>query len=221
MQLGFGRCKLAQEGVSDSSDFKANTRQMSYQIGTHRWMGSTQSSSQTQASYNANGQPEKVGSREYVWDALGRLIKVREESTSGVTPGKTLATYNYAYTYNHRGERISEATQGKTTSFLYEDGQLSAELDEAGKITRQYIYLAGQPIAVIDTPAGRPLSNKELSAHTTIALDAKNIIKSLLQAIAGGSDAGSREQTTWLHTNHLGAPEAATNSEGQIIWQAS
>lgn len=29
------------------------------------------------------------------------------------------------------------------------------------------------------------------------------------------------ETTNWLYTNHLGAPEAATNSEGQIIWQAS
>ena len=209
MQLGLGRCKLAQEGISDSSDFKANTRQMSYQSGTHRWMGSTENSSQTQASYNAIGQPEKVGSREYVWDALGRLIEVRQED-------KTLA----AYTYNHRGERIGKTTTGsqsknqQTTSFLYEDGQLSAELDEAGKITRQYIYLAGQPIAVIDTPAGSPLSNKELSAHTTIALDAKTIIKHLWQAIAEGGDAGSREQTTWPHTTHLGALEAATNSEG-------
>ena len=175
-------------------------------------MGSKQSDGHSQASYNANGQPEKVGSREYVWDALGRLIKVREESTSGVTPGKTLVTYTYAY--NHRGERISKATQGKTTSYLYEGGQLSAVLDEPGKITRQYIYLAGQPIAVIDTPAGSPLSNQELSAHPTIALDAKNIIKHLWQAIAGGGDASSREQTTWLHTNHLGAPEAANNSEG-------
>jgi RHS repeat-associated protein len=31
-----------------------------------------------------------------------------------------------------------------------------------------------------------------------------------------GTDAG----LAWLHTNHLGAPEAATNAQGQLVWRA-
>lgn len=46
-----------------------------------------------------------------------------------------------------------------------EAGQISAELGEHGRIQRQYVYLADQPIAVIDTPDGKALSNNELSAQ--------------------------------------------------------
>ena len=148
-----------------------------------------------------------MGNRDYVWDALGRLVEVREE-------GKPLA----AYAYSHRGERIGKTAQGQGTSYLYEDGQVSAELNANGQITRLYLYLDGQIIAVIDTPQGKLLSKEELSAPALLGLDAQNILKRLWQSIAGNDAA---EQTAWLHVNHLGAPEAATDSSGQLIWQAS
>ena len=159
------------------------------------------------AKYNANGQPQQIGSREYVWDALGRLVEVREED-------KSLASY----TYNHRSERIGKTARGQSTSYLYEDGQVSAELNEQGQITRQYLYLAGQIIAVIDSPQGNPLSKEELSAHVLLGQDAQNILKHLWHSLAGSD---GQEQTAWLHANHLGAPEAATDASGQLIWQAS
>jgi YD repeat-containing protein len=208
-----GRRVLAQEGVTDASDLKTNTRQAAYQPGSHRWLADDKT--QAPAQYNANGQPNQIGSREYVWDALGRLLKVRQKD-------KTLASYSY----NHRGERIgksigkttSPAAPGQTTRYLYEDGQVSAELNEQGQITRQYLYLAGQSMAVIDTPQGNPLSKEELAAHVSLGLDAKNILKHLWRSLAGSD---GQEQTAWLHTNHLGAPEAATDPSGQLIWQAS
>ena len=131
-----------------------------------------------------------------------------------------------SYTYNHRGERIRKTSSGKTTSqttaYLYESGLLTAELNEAGRITRQYIYLADMPIAVIDTPDGKALSTKELSAGNLFGLDLQNIVKGAWNALTRSkTDASPTEQTAWLHTNHLGAPEAATNSEGQLIWQAA
>ena len=104
-----GRRVLSQEGVADASDLKTHTRQVKYEPGSHRWLGDTEA----QAKYNANGQPGQVGSREYVWDALGRLVEVREEST-GSALGKTLASYSYS----HRGERIGKAAQGQSTSYL-------------------------------------------------------------------------------------------------------
>ena len=78
------------------------------------------------------------------------------------------------------------------------------------------------PIAVIDTPQGKLLSNQELPAHVSLGLDLQIIVKSAWNALTSGvTDRDKAETTNWLHTNHLGAPEAATNSEGQIIWQAS
>jgi RHS repeat-associated protein len=201
---------LAQEGIADSEDLQTATRKVSYQSGSHRWLGDG-TKRITQVSYNANGQPGKVGSHEYVWDALGRLVEVRQEN-------KTYA----AYTYNHRGERvgktINKTAQGQTTRYLYENGQVAAELNEAGQITRQYLYLADQPIAVIDSPFGKSLSNPDLPAQSTLRQDVQTILKSLWHGITSGD---TKEHTTWLHSNHLGAPEAATDATGQLIWQAS
>ncbi|MFX0591149.1 hypothetical protein ACOARS_13625, partial [Glaesserella parasuis] len=76
-----------------------------------------------------------------------RLEQVSEQ-------GASLARYRY----NHRGERIAKHTgkaQGGSRAYLYESGQLSAELDAQGHITRQYIHLGQWPLAVIDTPQGR------------------------------------------------------------------
>ncbi|MCW8200944.1 hypothetical protein D8B23_21780, partial [Verminephrobacter aporrectodeae subsp. tuberculatae] len=88
------------------------------------------------------------------------------------------------------------------------DRQLSAELDAQGRITRQYIYLANRPIAIIDTPAGRPLAD----APRGVLADLKIIVQ-------GWFD--QAEKIVWLHANHLGAIEAATDAQGQLAWQAS
>lgn len=47
------------------------------------------------------------------------------------------------------------------------------------QITRQYIYLADQPIAVIDTPQGKSLQKEKLLAPVLLGLDAQNILKHL------------------------------------------
>ena len=74
--------------------------------------------------------------------------------------GKRLETASYQY--DHRGLRNSKTLHGEkgnaqstTTHYLYsEDKQLLAEISADGKITRQYVYLADMPIAVIDTTQG-------------------------------------------------------------------
>jgi RHS repeat-associated protein len=218
-----GRRVLAQENIGDTADMRSQTRQVHYQAGSHRWLGETLGKDKAApAQYNANGQPGKVGQREYVWNALGQLTEVRQED-------KTLASYSY----NHRAERVGKTITSPASSssrsissvqtqhYLYEDGQLAAELDAQGQIERQYLYLADQPIAVIDTPEGRTLSKEKLLPLYSIGLDAKNILKHYWSNTVG-SWLGSAvdEQVSWLHTNHLGAPEAATDSAGQLIWQA-
>ena len=101
------------------------------------------------------------------------------------------------------------------------NGQLSAELNKDGQITRQHLYLADQPIAVIDTPEGKPLLKEKLSAHESLGLDAKNIINYWVEVLTSTASNSGSEQISYLHTNHLGAPEAATDKQGQVIWQAS
>jgi YD repeat-containing protein len=82
--------------------------------------------------YSPSGQPERLGQREYVWDALGRLMEVRQEA-------KPLARYQY----DHRGLRTSKTVGPNTSHTLYdESSQPLAELDASGRITRQYVWQA-------------------------------------------------------------------------------
>ncbi|MCW5255085.1 hypothetical protein D5038_01490 [Verminephrobacter aporrectodeae subsp. tuberculatae] len=189
---------LSQQGVETQDELQKATQQTRYPAQSHRWSEEqAQGATAVLARYDANGQPTQIGQREYQWDALGKLTEVREKGTS-------LARYHY----NHRGERISKTTASSSTAYLYEDRQLSAELDAQGRITRQYIYLANRPIAIIDTPAGRPLAD----APRSVLADLKIIVQ-------GWFD--QAEKIVWLHANHLGAIEAATDAQGQLAWQAS
>jgi len=55
-----------------------------------------------------------------------------------------------AYTHNARGERVIKQAAGTTTHYLYDRaGNLIAETDGLGTATREYIHLAGLPLALV------------------------------------------------------------------------
>jgi RHS repeat-associated protein len=200
---------LSQQGAENQTDLVTGTQRSQFQDGSHRLQFGA---GQGESAYNTNGQPERVGSREYVWDALGRLVEVREEA-------KPLAQYQY----DHRGLRIGKtvgsavnkgAQNTEFTQFtLYDESrQPLAELNAQGQIQRQYIWLADLPLAVIDTPQGTALGVQRPALQQVWA-DVQHIASSWLSS--------NTESLVWLHTNHLGAPEAATDQSGQIVWRAS
>ncbi len=164
------------------------------------------------AETNANGQPTTSSNskdQRYSWDALGRLTSIQSQTNQSQT--------------------------SQTTHYLYsQDKQILAEVNPEGKIDRQYIWLADMLLAVIDTNPTKPtqpLSKPELPAPDNRALEAylnQNI--SLLQDVGAlltswgtviANLTGEPANTiSFIHSNHLGAPELATNAEGQVIWQA-
>ncbi len=142
------------------------------------------------------------------------------------------------YSYDHRGLRnakhintqpvVRTHSQNKTTHpcttpnpstyYLYDnDQQPLAELNAQGRITRQYIYLADLPLALTNSPEGQDLSSDETHAMT----QARLVVEDLITAIQSWVAADTHNSAwVWLHTNHLGAPEAATNAQGNLVWQA-
>jgi hypothetical protein len=81
---------LGQQGAQTQADLNTGTQSSQFQDASHRLQSMA---GQEESTYNANGQPERVGKREYVWDALGRLIEVRSESPS--QSSATVAHYTY------------------------------------------------------------------------------------------------------------------------------
>jgi RHS repeat-associated protein len=176
-------------------DEQQATRRIAYDGSTHRWSDDAD----VKAEYDASGQPQRIGTRRFEWDVHGRLLQVRDND-------KLLATYQYS----HRGQRIEKKAQAQHTLYLYdEQSQLTAELDASGKITRQYVYAANLPIAVIE---GEAALHQDTAAWLQAFIDIGHIARSWI---------GAQDNTAWLHTNHLGAPEAATDAKGQLIWKAS
>ena len=195
---GAGNRLLAQENIADASDMNSNTIKLGYGAATNRLTGVAGT---TNLTYDAIGQPQRNGQRSFEWNAAGKLTAVREN-------GRLLASYRY----NHKGERIAKTVKGHTTHYLYEGRQLLAEVDEQGKITRQYIYLADLPVAIIDSPVESTERTGKHAGWRILARDLATIWKTWT---------GSNNGLIYLHNDHLGAPELATDSGGHPVWRAS
>ncbi|MEO6145979.1 MAG: RHS repeat-associated core domain-containing protein, partial [Sulfuriferula sp.] len=162
-------------------------------------MGQTRKVAYDPAS-NAMTTPSSRG-REYVWDAQGQLIAIRQQN-------KDLTHYRY----NYLGLRVSKQVGTYSTYTLYNDQrQRIADLDANGKITRQYIWLADQLIATLDAAEPKALHAPADGFFAELTQTAQALWNSLT---------GHADRLAYVHVNHLGAPIAATNAVGQTIWQA-
>lgn len=210
---------LAQEGTGSQQDLVSHTRRPLFASGTHRVLSSRPNTpGHPQAAipparvgepgpaghHDPSGQPGRLGSRSLHWDALGRLIEVREADRDVAR-----------YAYDHRGLRIrrtrfdpARAAPAKTHTVHDDARQPLAELDADGRLIRQYVWLADLPLAVLDTAAHPDTGT---GSARRILEDLVRIVQSWLAPQAG---------LAWLHTNHLGAPELATDADGQPIWRA-
>ncbi len=205
---GAGNRLLSQEDLRDQADLRSGTIRAAYAEKSNRRIDAPAAkSARGVVRFDAGGQSQLIGSREYRWDALGRLSEVREARAAHEKDSRRVASYRY----NHRGERIAKATGRGRTHFLYEAGRLIAELDAQGRITRQYVYLGEQPVALIDTPGGRDLAD-ERTPLGEIAADLVTVIRAWLF---------SDEAVVFLHSNHLGAPELATDAAANPLWRAA
>jgi RHS repeat-associated protein len=89
--------------------------------------------------YDAMGNTTSRGVREDAYDDAGRL---QASTLAGVEQVR--------YRYNALGERVQRnASDGETTYVFGHDGQLLAEADGEGRITREHVYLNGAPLALI------------------------------------------------------------------------
>ena len=88
--------------------------------------------------HDANGNVLSDGINSYTWDALNRLIQVKQNGT-------VLATY----LYDSQNRRIGKTANGTTTYYTYDlDSRLISEIQADGTPIREYVYLQNEPLAV-------------------------------------------------------------------------
>jgi RHS repeat-associated protein len=145
------------------------------------------------------GEDPAHNSRQWLWNPDGTLRAVLQD-------GKELARY----AYNHDGLRVAKAATGQATQYTVYDGQRNrvADMDAKGRITRQYVWIGDQLLAMLDAPEPQtPPSDQAVGIFTTIAAAWQHF-------------AGEELRVSYVHVNHLGAPIAVTDTNANTIWQA-
>jgi RHS repeat-associated protein len=160
--------------------------------------------------------PKQNTAQNYVWNILGQLVDVKQD-------GQTIAKY----TYNASGLRFKKqvlAAQVKTAAFnhttkaiqttytLYNlQRQRIADLNTQGQILRQYIWLGDKLVATLDANTSK-----------TLQAPADDLLSKLTQTAQTlwQSTSHQTDHLAFVHINHLHAPVAVTNTQGQVIWQA-
>jgi RHS repeat-associated protein len=138
----------------------------------------------------------KQPNHQWQWNPDGTLRAVLQD-------GKELARY----AYNHEGVRTAK-TAGQITVYTLYDEQRHriADLDAQGRITRQYIWMGDQLLAMLD--AQKPQAPSDGAAGIFGAI-----------AAVWGHLGGEDNRIGYVHGNHLGAPIAVTDHGADTIWQ--
>ena len=93
--------------------------------------------------FNPDGSLSDEGLRHFEWDHDGRLKSISQDQ-------RLLARY----AYNALGERTRKTVYERgheiSTRFVYEQEKLIAEVDDRGRVVKQYVWLGDQPVAMID-----------------------------------------------------------------------
>jgi RHS repeat-associated protein len=115
------------DGVTMGYSYTANSNRMT-QVGTNT------------VQLDANGNMLSVGSRFYNYTAQNRLFEALDNTT-------LLATY----AYNGLGERTGKYTPAGGARYMFDpDGKLIAEIDLQGSVSREYVYLNDELLALIE-----------------------------------------------------------------------
>ena len=136
---------------------------------------SQSSGAQANYRYNTAGSPEQIGQRRYVYNAQQRPIQVYQQQEDG---SETLLA---EYAYNRFGERIkkvvySNSKRPKVTYYLYDGHQLTAEADEQGRITAQYLYLDERPVTKLEGDTAYALHTDHLGAPRAVTDEDQQLV---------------------------------------------
>ncbi|WP_228895446.1 RHS repeat-associated core domain-containing protein [Pseudoduganella aquatica] len=139
-------------------------------------------------STDAVGNVLEHGKHTLDYNAAGELAEVRSAD------GKLVARYGY----DAEGIRVVKRAGGRTSYFLYEDGQLLAEADGEGRVVAEYVYLGRKPVARLLSEPGAM----------------RGIARWLPKVFAAGPE------VEYLHPDQRDAVESVTDANGALRWQA-
>ncbi|MES9825800.1 MAG: RHS repeat-associated core domain-containing protein [Candidatus Thiodiazotropha endolucinida] len=127
--------------------------------------------------YNPSGSPEQIGERRYEYDAHQRPVRLYRVDPE--QPDKK--TFVAEYAYNRFGERIKKVVytnskRPKVTYYLYDSHQLTAEADDNGKVTAQYLYQQHRPTIKLEGKTAYAIHTDHLVAPRAVTDEDQQIV---------------------------------------------
>ncbi len=108
--------------------------------------------------YDATGNTIRIGEREFIYDASGRMSQVK---VNGVVE------MNYAY--NPFGQQVARYIAGQTTVSLHDEaGHWLGDYDGAGRPIRHMVWLDDLPVAALDGDAIRDIQADHLGTPRVV-----------------------------------------------------
>lgn len=141
--------------LSEAIDAQSET--YTYDVNSHR-LEETNDGGTITYSYDANGNTLDNTTNTFTFGDNNRM------KTSGVG-GSISATY----TYNGRGERVKKDSINTTYYHYDQGGQLIAETDATGTTQVEYIYIDGQPTAIVTSGSLNFIHNDHLGTPQQIS----------------------------------------------------
>jgi len=114
--------------------------------------------------YDANGNTTRIGEREFVYDASGRMTQAKVNG---------IVEMNYAY--DPSGHQVGRYIAGTTTVSLHDEaGHWLGDYDAAGKPIREVVWLGDLPVAALDGEEIRDIQTDQLGTPRVIVDRANN-----------------------------------------------
>ena len=148
--------------LSETRDGQLKT--YTYDTASHHLLETNDGTAVTY-SYDANGNTVDATAQQFSYGDNNRLKTVSVNAAPVAT-----------YTYNGKGERVKKT--GLNTTYYYYDqvGRLIAETDAAGTTLRDYVYLNGQPLALISNGTIDTLHTDHLGTPQVITDENQNVV---------------------------------------------
>ncbi|MGO2166729.1 MAG: RHS repeat-associated core domain-containing protein [Pseudoalteromonas sp.] len=159
----------------------------------------------------------------FTYDARGNAIS-RGEMTLNYNDANRLesVTNNGStthYQYNYKGLRVQKTVAGNNRYYFYdENGLLISEANSSGQITKEYIYLQGEPLAMVKAGAIYYFHNSHLGAPQRLTDEYKQTVWQAQYNAFGTTQVNTQQAIAEQITNNIRFPGQYFDAETGLYY---